>query len=262
MILIKFWMHISDEEQLKRFEARRDDPLKSWKLTDEDWRNRKKRKHYAAAIEEMLERTDTRGAPWHLVEGDSKRWARVKVIETVIASGSRRPRHLALAVRLARLASGALRAFLRARSFSRWRRAGARAGRGARRSASALRGSSGSVRRASREIHQPMTDEDDEQRAPRSGRACVRPTSWPQHVGGVGVAASAVGVGCAGRRQRPERAALRERGRGRREQDEAETGGAAIRRMRGREGTTPGAPVSAQRLPSEAHAAGQQPHRR
>ena len=61
MVLIKFWMHVSDEEQLKRFEARRDDPLKSWKLTDEDWRNRKKRKQYTAAIEDMLERTDTDG---------------------------------------------------------------------------------------------------------------------------------------------------------------------------------------------------------
>jgi polyphosphate kinase 2 (PPK2 family) len=83
MILIKFFVHLSEEEQLKRFEARRDDPLKSWKLTDEDWRNRKQRPRYEAAIEAMLEHTDTPEAPWHLVEGDSKRWARVKVIETV-----------------------------------------------------------------------------------------------------------------------------------------------------------------------------------
>jgi polyphosphate kinase 2 (PPK2 family) len=83
MILVKFFLHLSDEEQLKRFEARERDPLKSWKLTDEDWRNRKKRKHYAAAIEDMLDRTDTAWAPWHLVEGDQKKWARVKVVETV-----------------------------------------------------------------------------------------------------------------------------------------------------------------------------------
>ena len=83
MVMIKFFLHVSDEEQLKRFEARANDPLKSWKLTDEDWRNRKKRKQYARAIEDMLERTDTEAAPWHLVEGDSKRWARVKVVETV-----------------------------------------------------------------------------------------------------------------------------------------------------------------------------------
>jgi AMP-polyphosphate phosphotransferase len=83
MILVKFFIHLSDEEQLKRFEARERDPLKSWKLTDEDWRNRKKRKHYTAAIEDMLDRTDTAWAPWHLVEGDQKAWARVKVVETV-----------------------------------------------------------------------------------------------------------------------------------------------------------------------------------
>ena len=83
MILVKFFIHLSDEEQLKRFEARERDPLKSWKLTDEDWRNRKQRKHYVKAIEEMLERTDTEWAPWHVVEGDQKRLARVKVVETV-----------------------------------------------------------------------------------------------------------------------------------------------------------------------------------
>jgi polyphosphate kinase 2 (PPK2 family) len=86
MILVKFFMHLSDEEQLSRFEAREGDPLKSWKLTEEDWRNRKKRKHYEAAIEEMLDRTDTGWAPWYLVEGDQKKWARVKVVETVNAA--------------------------------------------------------------------------------------------------------------------------------------------------------------------------------
>ena len=85
-ILVKFWLHVSDEEQLERFEARSKDPLKSWKITDDDWRNRRKRPQYAAAIEEMLERTDTEWAPWTLVEGDSKRWARVKVVETVNAA--------------------------------------------------------------------------------------------------------------------------------------------------------------------------------
>ncbi|MDQ3771912.1 MAG: UDP-galactose-lipid carrier transferase [Actinomycetota bacterium] len=84
MVLVKFWMHISDDEQLHRFERRKDEPLKSWKLTDEDWRNRAKRPEYAAAVEDMLERTDHRLGRWHLVEGDSKRYARVKVIETVV----------------------------------------------------------------------------------------------------------------------------------------------------------------------------------
>jgi polyphosphate kinase 2 (PPK2 family) len=86
MILIKLWMHISDEEQLSRFEKRKKNPLKSWKLTDEDWRNREKRPQYAEAVEDMLARTDQEPhARWHLIEGDSKRYARVRVLETVIA---------------------------------------------------------------------------------------------------------------------------------------------------------------------------------
>jgi AMP-polyphosphate phosphotransferase len=86
VILVKFWLHVSAEEQLKRFLKRQNDPLKSWKLTEEDWRNREKRPAYVAAIEDMLDETDTRHAPWTLVEGDSKRYARVKVLETVIAA--------------------------------------------------------------------------------------------------------------------------------------------------------------------------------
>jgi polyphosphate kinase 2 (PPK2 family) len=85
-ILVKLWLHLSGDEQLKRFEARAKDPLKNWKLTDDDWRNRKKRSKYKAAVEEMLERTDTEWAPWTLIEGDSKRWARVKVVESVTAA--------------------------------------------------------------------------------------------------------------------------------------------------------------------------------
>jgi polyphosphate kinase 2 (PPK2 family) len=84
MILVKFWMHISSEEQLKRFRRRDRDPLKTWKLTDEDWRNREKRDEYAEAVEDMLARNDQSRSPWHLVEADSKRYARVKVVETVI----------------------------------------------------------------------------------------------------------------------------------------------------------------------------------
>ena len=80
-IFIKFWMHISAEEQLKRFKAREKDPLKQWKITDEDWRNREKRPPYVDAVEEMLARTDHDFSPWTLVEGESKRYARVKVVE-------------------------------------------------------------------------------------------------------------------------------------------------------------------------------------
>jgi polyphosphate kinase 2 (PPK2 family) len=85
VIFIKFWLHISPEEQLSRFKRREKKPLKRWKLTDEDWRNREKWDEYAQAIEDMLERTDHVHARWQLVEGDSKRYARVKVIETTIA---------------------------------------------------------------------------------------------------------------------------------------------------------------------------------
>jgi polyphosphate kinase 2 (PPK2 family) len=83
MIIVKFWLHVSDEEQLKRFRSREKDPLKRWKLTEEDWRNRKKRKHYERAVEDMLGHTDTEWAPWHVIPGDSKRYARVAVIEAV-----------------------------------------------------------------------------------------------------------------------------------------------------------------------------------
>ena len=84
-ILIKFWMHISDEEQLRRFERRERKPLKRWKLTDEDWRNREKRGAYEEAVEEMFEKTDHDAGPWTIVPGDSKRFARVFVAETVNA---------------------------------------------------------------------------------------------------------------------------------------------------------------------------------
>jgi AMP-polyphosphate phosphotransferase len=82
-ILVKFWMHLSPEEQLRRFESRRADPYKAWKLTDEDWRNREKRGAYAAAVEEMLERTDHPCGRWHVVAAEDKRWARVDVVRTV-----------------------------------------------------------------------------------------------------------------------------------------------------------------------------------
>jgi polyphosphate kinase 2 (PPK2 family) len=84
MILVKLWLHITPEEQLKRFQRREADPLKSWKLTDEDWRNREKRAEYEEALEDMLGRTDQPHAPWSLIAGESKRYARVRVIETVI----------------------------------------------------------------------------------------------------------------------------------------------------------------------------------
>lgn len=84
-ILIKFWLHLSPEEQLSRFEARADSPLKQWKLTDEDWLNRERRDDYAKAVEEMFRKTGAEGAWWHVIPGDSKRFARVAVLQTVIS---------------------------------------------------------------------------------------------------------------------------------------------------------------------------------
>jgi polyphosphate kinase 2 (PPK2 family) len=83
-IVVKFWLHISSEEQLKRFESRAADPLKSWKLTEEDWENRAKRPEYTLAAEEMFARTDQPHARWRLVSAESKRWARVRVLRIVI----------------------------------------------------------------------------------------------------------------------------------------------------------------------------------
>jgi polyphosphate kinase 2 (PPK2 family) len=83
MIMVKFWMHVSAEEQLRRFESRAQDTLRSWKLTDEDWRNREKRPAYEEAVEEMLARTDHPNAPWYVIPADDKRYARVAVVEAV-----------------------------------------------------------------------------------------------------------------------------------------------------------------------------------
>jgi polyphosphate kinase 2 (PPK2 family) len=82
-VLVKFWMHLSAEEQLRRFERRRDNPLKAWKLTDEDWRNRAKRVEYEDAVEDMLVRTDVPESPWTVVPAEDKRYARVAVLERV-----------------------------------------------------------------------------------------------------------------------------------------------------------------------------------
>jgi AMP-polyphosphate phosphotransferase len=84
VIIVKFWLQISADEQLRRFESRRNDPVRSWKLTDEDWRNRDKIALYDEAVEEMFERTDHDLAPWHLVSGEQKKWARVIVLETLV----------------------------------------------------------------------------------------------------------------------------------------------------------------------------------
>lgn len=83
-ILFKFWVHISKNEQLARFESRANDPLRRWKLTDDDWRNREKWEVYKQAVDEMLLKTSTVTAPWTIVEGDDKYYARVKVLQTLV----------------------------------------------------------------------------------------------------------------------------------------------------------------------------------
>lgn len=82
--IAKFWLQIDKDEQLRRFHDRQNDPNKQWKITDEDWRNREKWSAYEEAVNEMLVRTDTSYAPWTVVEGNNKYYARLKVLKTVI----------------------------------------------------------------------------------------------------------------------------------------------------------------------------------
>jgi polyphosphate kinase 2 (PPK2 family) len=88
-VVVKFWIHIGKEEQLRRFDQREQTPYKRWKLTDEDWRNRQKWDEYLAAVEEMLVKTSTNIAPWTVVEGNFKWFARVKCLSTIVKSLSR-----------------------------------------------------------------------------------------------------------------------------------------------------------------------------
>lgn len=83
-IVLKFWLHIDKDEQERRFKERMENPAKQWKITDEDWRNREKWDEYEKAVDEMLVRTSTTYAPWEIVEANSKYYARVKVLKTVV----------------------------------------------------------------------------------------------------------------------------------------------------------------------------------
>ncbi len=84
MPVAKFWLHIDQEEQARRFEERAKSPLKQWKFTDEDVRNRAKWPRYELAVNEMLARTNQKHAPWHLIEANDKRFARIKILRTVL----------------------------------------------------------------------------------------------------------------------------------------------------------------------------------
>ena len=84
IILLKFWLAISPQEQLRRFKDRQGTPYKHYKITEEDWRNRAKWNAYEAAAVEMIEKTSTAATPWVPVEAENKNWARIEVMKTVI----------------------------------------------------------------------------------------------------------------------------------------------------------------------------------
>lgn len=89
-VVLKFWIHIDQEEQLRRFEERERTEHKKWKITEEDWRNREKWDEYRGAVEDMVKYTSTKGAPWHVIEGNSKYNARLQVMKTVIKTLEKR----------------------------------------------------------------------------------------------------------------------------------------------------------------------------
>lgn len=84
MVVVKFWLQIDQDEQLRRFTERQNTPEKQWKITEEDWRNREKWGAYEEAVNEMIARTNTKNAPWVIVEGNNKYYARLKAMKTVI----------------------------------------------------------------------------------------------------------------------------------------------------------------------------------
>jgi polyphosphate kinase 2 (PPK2 family) len=86
IVIIKFFLHISRKEQEKRFRKIEADPLESWRITKEDWSRHKHYNEYLAASEEMLEETDTAEGPWTVVEATSRRWAKMKILNTIIAT--------------------------------------------------------------------------------------------------------------------------------------------------------------------------------
>ena len=96
VIIVKFWLAITPEEQLRRFRERETPPHKPFKITPEDWRNREKWPAYERAVQDMVDRTSTRVAPWHIVASDDKLWSRIEVLRTlcrqVEAALQRQPR--------------------------------------------------------------------------------------------------------------------------------------------------------------------------
>ncbi|MGX9135994.1 polyphosphate kinase 2 family protein [Rummeliibacillus sp. JY-2-4R] len=83
-IVLKFWIQVSYDEQLKRFKERQENPYKKWKLTDEDWRNREKWSQYVDAANDMMDKTNKKNAPWIQIAGNDKKYARIQVLEETI----------------------------------------------------------------------------------------------------------------------------------------------------------------------------------
>ncbi len=83
IVLIKFWLHIDKDEQERRFSERQNTPEKQWKITNEDWRNRDKWDEYELAVNEMLKKTSTDFSPWKIIEGNDKKYARIKILKTI-----------------------------------------------------------------------------------------------------------------------------------------------------------------------------------
>ncbi|EGH17825.1 hypothetical protein Pgy4_33246, partial [Pseudomonas savastanoi pv. glycinea str. race 4] len=83
IVVVKFWLAIDQQTQLERFQEREKIPFKRYKITEDDWRNRKKWPDYRQAVGDMVDRTSTEIAPWTLIEANDKRWARVKVLRTI-----------------------------------------------------------------------------------------------------------------------------------------------------------------------------------
>ena len=83
-VIIKFWIQIDKDTQLERFTLRQNTPEKQWKITDEDWRNREKWDQYETAVNEMLQKTSTTYAPWHIIESVDKKYARLKTLEIIV----------------------------------------------------------------------------------------------------------------------------------------------------------------------------------
>ena len=90
MVVLKFWLHIDLDEQIRRFKAREVTSYKKYKITDEDYRNRERWEDYVAAIDEMVARTSTRYAPWHVVPANDKRSARIQVLKAYVKALEKR----------------------------------------------------------------------------------------------------------------------------------------------------------------------------